>query len=87
MPSLLCIQFNNLLRDGEQVYPKQAGTLTTDLRVFALIRLGVSDSSEISNLLFYSPQTIYNYRSQMKNRAKNRDTFEDDVRRLCTVMK
>ena len=80
-------EFNNLLRDGEQVYPKQAGTLTTDLRVFALIRLGVSDSSEISNLLFYSPQTIYNYRSQMKNRAKNRDTFEDDVRRLCTVMK
>ena len=80
-------EFNALLRDGEQITPKQAGTLTTDLRVFALIRLGVSDSSEISNLLFYSPQTIYNYRSQMKNRAKYRDTFEDDVRGLCTVIK
>lgn len=79
-------EFNSLLRDGEQVLPKQEGTLTTDLRVFALIRLGVKESSEISNLLFYSPQTIYNYRSQMKNRAKIRDSFEDDVKKLCTVI-
>lgn len=79
-------EFNNLLRDDMQVTPKQGGALTTDLRVFALIRLGVRESSEISNLLFYSPQTIYNYRSQMKSRAKSRDTFEDDVRQLCTVM-
>lgn len=78
-------EFNNLLRDDEKVIPKQQGTLTKDLRVFALIRLGVKESSEISNLLFYSSQTIYNYRSKMKSHAKNRDTFEDDVRQLCSA--
>ena len=40
--------------------------------------------SEIANLLFYTPRTIYNYRSAMKAKAINRETFEDDVRRLCT---
>lgn len=79
-------EFNGLLRDDAKIYPKTDGTLTNDMRVFALIRLGVKESYEISNLLFYSPRTIYNYRSQMKTRAINRDTFEDDVRALCTVM-
>lgn len=79
-------EFNGLLRDDAKIYPKIEGTLTNDMRVFALIRLGVKESYEISNLLFYSPRTIYNYRSQMKTRAINRDTFENDVRGLCTVM-
>lgn len=79
-------EFNALLRDDAKLMPKQEGSLTNDMRVYALIRLGVKESSEISNLLFYSPRTVYNYRSQMKNRAVDRDTFEDDVRRLCTVM-
>lgn len=78
-------EFNNLLQDDEKIIPKQQGRLTKDMRVFALIRLGVKESSEISNLLFYSSQTIYNYRSKMKNRAKNRETFEDDVRQLCSA--
>lgn len=79
-------EFNGLLRADAKIRPKQEGTLTNDMRVYALIRLGVKESSEISNLLFYSPRTVYNYRSQMKNRAIIRDTFEDDVRKLCTVM-
>lgn len=78
-------EFNNLLLDNEKITPKQQGRLTKDMRVFALIRLGVKESSEISNLLFYSSQTIYNYRSKMKSRAKNRETFEDDVRQLCSA--
>jgi DNA-binding CsgD family transcriptional regulator len=61
--------------------------LTTELRIFALIRLGIKESSEIAALLFYTPRTIYNYRSAIKNRAKNRDTFEEDVAKLCTVIK
>ena len=79
-------EFNGLLRADAKIRPKQEGTLTNDMRVYALIRLGMKESSEISNLLFYSPRTVYNYRSQMKNRAIIRDTFEDDVRKLCTVM-
>lgn len=79
-------QFNNLLREDARIVPKKKGSLTTDLRIFALIRLGVRDSSEISTLLFYSPQTIYNYRSAMKGNALNRETFEEDVAKLCTVL-
>lgn len=60
--------------------------LTTELRIFALVRLGVTESSEISALLFYTPRTIYNYRSSVKSKAINRDTFEQDVMKLCTVI-
>lgn len=79
-------EFNNLLQEEARIVPKEKGSLTTVLRIFALIRLGVKDSSEIATLLFYSPQTIYNYRSAIKNNAKNRDTFEDDVTKLCLVV-
>lgn len=78
-------EFNMLLKDGEQVVVNKPGTLSTELRIFALVRLGVKDSSEIAALLFYSPRTIYNYRSAFKNKAKDRNTFEDEVRRLCTL--
>ena len=50
------------------------------------MRLGVTSSQEIATLLFYSTQTIYNYKSGMKARAKLRDTFEADVYRLCHVI-
>lgn len=60
--------------------------LTTEQRIFALIRLGVTESSEIAALLFYTPRTIYNYRSAVKAKAINRDTFEQDVAKLCTVI-
>ena len=60
--------------------------LTTEQRIMALVRLGVNESSEIANLLFYSPQTIYNYRSVIKSKAKNKDTFEAEVVKLCTVI-
>ncbi len=79
-------EFNALLRDDSRIVIKQNGRLTTELRIFALIRLGVKDSSEIAALLFYTPRTIYNYRSSVKNRAVNRETFEDDISRLCTVV-
>jgi len=62
-------------------------TLTTELRIYALIRLGVKESAEIANLLFYSPQTIYNYRSAIKNRAINKDTFDEDIQKLCTIIR
>lgn len=79
-------EFNALLKDGEQVQVKQQGQMTTELRMFALLRLGVTESSEMAALLFYTPRTIYNYRSSFKNKAKNRETFEADVSKLCTVI-
>ncbi len=79
-------QLNNLLQEQHIRPPKDKGSLTTELRIQALIRLGIKDSSEIATLLFYSPQTIYNYRSAMKSKAKNRETFEQDVAQLCTVV-
>lgn len=79
-------EFNTLLKPGEQVIPPKADQLTTELRIFALIRLGVNESSEIAALLFYTPRTIYNYRSAFKNKALNRETFEAEVVNLCTVI-
>ena len=80
-------EFNLLLKENEQIEITISNMLTTELRIFALIRLGIKESSEIAALLFYTPRTIYNYRSAIKNKAKNRDTFEEDVAKLCTVIK
>lgn len=79
-------EFNALLRNDAQVEVRNNGQLTTELRIFALVRLGVKESSEIAALLFYTPRTIYNYRSSFKNRAIHRDTFEDDVANLCKII-
>jgi DNA-binding CsgD family transcriptional regulator len=80
-------EFNNLLDQPQIEKAKQPHSLTPEQRIYALIRLGVKESSEIATLLFYSPQTIYNYRSAVKNKAKNKDTFEDDIMNLCTVIR
>ena len=79
-------ELNTLLLPENQISVKQPNTLTPELRIYALIRLGVKESSEIADLLFFSPQTIYNYRSSLKAKAANKDTFEDDVLKLCTVI-
>ena len=78
-------EFNALLADDGQIAVKSPGTLNTELRTFALIRLGVKNTADIAGLLFLSPQTIYNCRSVMKGKARRRETFDDDVQRLCTV--
>ena len=79
-------ELNTLLLPESQIAVKQPNTLTPELRIYALIRLGVKESSEIADLLFFSPQTIYNYRSALKTKAINKDTFENDVLKLCTVI-
>ena len=80
-------EFNALLLPDAQTERMKGGTrLTTEQRIFALVRLGVTESSEIAALLFYTPRTIYNYRSTIKAKAVSRDTFEQDVAKLCTVI-
>lgn len=75
--------FNNLLVEEGRVYPKSDELLTTELRIFALIRLGVVDSNKIAHFLGYSLATIYNYRSRMRNKAAgDKDLFEQDVMNL-----
>lgn len=77
------VKFNALLQPGKEIKLKKGEVLNTELRIYALIRLGVTDSAQIANLLFYSTQTIYNYRSVVKSRALNPESFESDVKKLC----
>lgn len=79
-------RFNTLLKPGQAILPKSDELLNTDLRIYALIRMGIKDSTKIATLLFYSPQTIFNHRTQVRNKALNRDTFEQDVMDICAVM-
>lgn len=76
-------QFNALLKEDQQIVLKNPRRLNTELRIFALIKLGITDSSRIASLLRYSVNTIYNYRAGVKNKAiVERDNFEDDVRKI-----
>ncbi|AJR04535.1 DUF6377 domain-containing protein [Siansivirga zeaxanthinifaciens] len=75
-------EVNGLLKPGEQIKLNKDEVLNTELRILALIRLGLTNSSKISKILRYSVNTIYNYRVKIKNSALNRDTFEDDVKKI-----
>lgn len=78
-------EFNSLLRPGEQ-YQLKKDKLNTELRIFALIRLGISDVNQIAIFLRYSMQTIYNYKSKVKSKAINdAEHFEEKVRKLGAV--
>lgn len=74
--------FNSLLIDGEEIVLKKGELLNPELRIFALIRLGISNSASIALFLRYSPQTIYNYRTKMRNKAKDRDSFEENIMKI-----
>ena len=75
--------FNALLREDARVYPKKGELLCTELRIFALIRLGIGDSVRIASLLHYSVSTIYNYKVKVKNGALgDRETFEERVKTI-----
>lgn len=76
-------EFNTLLMPNEQIYPKQGELLNTELRIFALIRLGITDSVKIANFLRYSLRTVYNYRTKVRNKAAgSRDEFEEIVKKI-----
>lgn len=73
-------EFSKLLVDKELLHLKQGELLNTELRIFALIRLGIKDSTKIAEFLRYSVSTIYNYRSQIKNKSVGpREEFESKV--------
>ena len=78
-------EVNQLLTEDNQFeVHEEAGKLTTELRILALIRLNITDNQKIADILQSSITTIYTYRSKLKSRAKSKATFEDDVRRIET---
>ena len=80
-------EFNALLDTETQIHPKDENRLTTEIRIFALIRLGIEDSSKIAEFLHYSVNTIYNYRARIKNGAiDNRESFERRVKKLGLIL-
>ena len=78
-------ELNSLLIPEAQIELKEDNELTPTLRVAALVRLGVTESPKIAGILSYSLQTIYNYRSTLKNSAIDKEHFEENLQKLCSV--
>ena len=79
-------EFNSLLLPGERFELKSNELLNTELRIYALIRLGITDSSKIAAFLRYSATTIYNYRTRVRNKsAVPREEFESRVRKIGNI--
>ena len=78
-------ELNTLLLPEAQIQLKEDNELTPTLRVAALVRLGITESPKIAGILSYSLQTIYNYRSTLKNSAIDKEHFEENLQKLCSV--
>ena len=78
-------ELNSLLIPEAQIELKEDNEMTPSLRVAALVRLGVTESPKIAGILSYSLQTIYNYRSTLKNSAIDKEHFEENLQKLCSV--
>ena len=78
-------ELNTLLTPEAQILLKEDNELTPSLRVAALVRLGVMESPKIAGILSYSLQTIYNYRSTLKNSAIDKEHFEENLQKLCSI--
>lgn len=71
--------FNKLMTPEGQILPKSGEILTTELRIFALIRLGINNAASIAHFLGCSLATVYSYRSKVKSKAIDKDNFEELV--------
>ena len=79
-------EFNQLLLPEKQIVLPAPNSLTKELRIYALMRLGITDWQELATLLFYSTQTIYNYKTSIRKRAKDLTTFDAAINQLCNVI-
>lgn len=76
-------EFNSLLKPQERIELEDVGQLNTELRIFALIKLGITDVSQIADFLSYSVQTVYNYKSKVKGKSLiESDLFEDELKKI-----
>lgn len=79
-------EFNALLKDGEEIILKEGQILNKELRIFALIRLGITHNEKIAQILGYSVNSIYSYKTRVRNRAKNQDeSFEHQLLLNTTI--
>ena len=79
-------ELNKQLTESAHIQLKENGEMPPILRVCALLRLGITESSKIAGILSYSPQTVYNYRSILKNNAIDKEHFEENILKLCMVI-
>lgn len=80
--------FNSQFEEKDQIWPHEHEVLNTDLRIFALIRMGINDNETIAKILEYSVNTIYVYKMRIKAKAKNPDQFEQcimDIKAVATI--
>lgn len=79
--------FNSLLQPDKQITTKEGELLNTELRIYALVRLGITDSVKIAEFLHCSPQTVYNNRFRVRNKAIiPKENFAETVRTLGKFM-
>ena len=79
-------ELNQQLIESAHIQQKENGEMPPILRGCALLRLGITESSKIAGILSYSPQTVYNYRSILKNNAIDKEHFEENVLKLCMII-
>jgi len=79
-------RFNALFKEEDQVHLKENELLNIDLRIFALIRMGISDNEKIAQILEYSVNTIYAYKTRIKNRSiLPNDEFESRIMEIQSI--
>ena len=79
-------EFNQLLKPGEQIQLKNGELLNTDLRIYALIHLGIRDNEQIAQFLGYSVNTIYTYKTKIKNKARNgNEEFKKKIMEIKSI--
>jgi len=78
--------FNNLFEEEDKFFAGDKNVMNTDLRIFALIRLGISDSEKIAHILDYSVNTINTYKTKIKNKSKiENENFEDEILKIPSI--
>ena len=75
-------QVDALLLPEARIEPRSPRSLTTELRILAAIRLGITDSGRIARFLNCAPTTVYTYRTKLRNMALDREGFEERIRRI-----
>jgi DNA-binding NarL/FixJ family response regulator len=79
-------QFNSLFNPEDQLVLDEKQSLPTELRIFALIRLGITDTEKIAGILDYSVNTIYAYKTRMKNKSiVENEKFEEQLMRIRAI--
>lgn len=79
-------EFNSFFKEEDRIQLKETELLNTDLRIFALIRLGITDNEKIAKILEYSVNTIYTYKTRVKNKSNiPNEEFEERIMKIKSI--